>query len=207
MADAAGKSGTPYAGYDVLRKWTSPSFDATTRAVLERRLMAVPPRRFLAEAPFRALEAASARLLATPPGQPPIANWIDADLLANRGEGFRHPGVPRLQEAWRQGLAGLDAEAQRRFGTALPDLGAAEQDATLRAVQAGDVAAESFQGTPARHFFTHLLLKTVVGYFYSHPDAWNEIGFGGPASPRGYVRIGLSQRDPWEAPLAQEPRR
>ena len=31
------------------------------------------------------------------------------------------------------------------------------------------------------------------------PTAWNEIGFGGPASPRGYVRMGLDRRDPWEA--------
>ena len=44
-----------------------------------------------------------------------------------------------------------------------------------------------------------MLLKTVVGFYYAHPKAWNEIGFGGPASPRGYVRLGFSERDPWEA--------
>ena len=27
--------------------------------------------------------------------------------------------------------------------------------------------------------------------FYSHPWAWNEIGFGGPAYPRGYARLGV----------------
>ena len=26
--------------------------------------------------------------------------------------------------------------------------------------------------------------------FYSHPWAWNEIGFGGPAYPQGYMRLG-----------------
>ena len=26
-----------------------------------------------------------------------------------------------------------------------------------------------------------------------------EIGFGGPASPRGYVRMNFDRRDPWEA--------
>ena len=31
------------------------------------------------------------------------------------------------------------------------------------------------------------------------PIAWNEIGFGGPASPRGYVRMDFNRRDPWEA--------
>ncbi|MGH6677602.1 MAG: gluconate 2-dehydrogenase subunit 3 family protein, partial [Bradyrhizobium sp.] len=34
---------------------------------------------------------------------------------------------------------------------------------------------------------------------YAHPAAWSEIGFGGPASPRGYVRLGANRRDEWEA--------
>jgi hypothetical protein len=34
--------------------------------------------------------------------------------------------------------------------------------------------------------------------FYSHPWAWNEIGFGGPAYPRGYKNLGLDRREPWE---------
>ncbi len=39
--------------------------------------------------------------------------------------------------------------------------------------------------------------------YYAHPAAWNEIGFGGPASPRGYVRMDFDQRDPWEAAEAK----
>ena len=39
--------------------------------------------------------------------------------------------------------------------------------------------------------------------YYAHPTAWNEIGFGGPASPRGYVRMGFDRRDPWEAAEAK----
>ena len=31
------------------------------------------------------------------------------------------------------------------------------------------------------------------------PTAWSEIGWGGPASPRGYVRLDFNERDPWEA--------
>ncbi len=48
-------------------------------------------------------------------------------------------------------------------------------------------------------FFKHHLLKQVVAIYYSHPAAWSEIGFGGPASPRGYARLGPDERDPWEA--------
>nr|HET7860775.1 gluconate 2-dehydrogenase subunit 3 family protein [Caldimonas sp.] len=78
----------------------------------------------------------------------------------------------------------------------------AAQDAILRALQRGDVDGAHFVALDARRFFGDVLLKTVAGHFYSRPEAWNEIGFGGPASPRGYVRIGLDQRDPWEAPFA-----
>ena len=33
---------TPYAGYDVLDKWDTPSFNNQTRAVVARRLDSVP---------------------------------------------------------------------------------------------------------------------------------------------------------------------
>ena len=39
--------------------------------------------------------------------------------------------------------------------------------------------------------------------YYAHPTAWNEMGFGGPASPRGYVRMDKNRRDPWEAAEAE----
>ena len=42
-------------------------------------------------------------------------------------------------------------------------------------------------------------MRAVLAEFYSHPWAWNEIGFGGPAYPRGYMRLGpLSVREPFE---------
>ncbi len=44
----------------------------------------------------------------------------------------------------------------------------------------------------------------ICGAYYSHPFAWNEIGFGGPASPRGYVRMDFNRRDPWEAEVERE---
>src|ERR1700761_8406791 len=53
---------TPWAGYDVLDKWDSPSFDNITRGVLSQRLHAIPERRFFDGVEFRLLEAISARL-------------------------------------------------------------------------------------------------------------------------------------------------
>jgi hypothetical protein len=46
-------------------------------------------------------------------------------------------------------------------------------------------------------------MRGVLDAFYSHPWAWNEIGFGGPAYPRGYSRFGsphlqAAEREAWE---------
>jgi hypothetical protein len=191
---------TPYPGYDVLAKWRSPSFDEATRDVLRRRLKEVPPRRFLASEEWLLLEAACARLIPQPEREPPIpiVPWIDAALNEDRGEGYCYEDMPPMRKAWRQGLKGLAREAERRFSEAFETLAAEDQDTVLRAIQAGDVDPEAWAGLPPRRFFCDLLLKTVAGIYYAHPAAWSEIGFGGPASPRGYVRLGLDGVDPWD---------
>jgi hypothetical protein len=192
---------TPYRDYRVLDKWDGPSFDDATRSALGRRLHAVPPRRFLDEAQWQALNAVVARLIPQPdPDTPvPIVPWIDDLLLADRGEGFRQDGMPPLREAWRRGLAAIDAQARLCHGSDFASLDEARQDALLHAIQQGDVDTGAWGGLPAARFFGDILLKTVAGIYYAHPDAWSEIGFGGPASPRGYVRLGFDDSDPWEA--------
>jgi hypothetical protein len=205
MADAP-VARAPHA-WDVLAKWDSPSYDATTRAVVARRIAAPPARRFFTATQFAVREAACARLLATPPGTPPIANAIDADLFEGRGEGFRRDDMPPAEVAWRRVLDGLDAEARARHGAGFAALTGAAQDALLHALQEGDVSPGRFDAIPVRRLFGEVLLKTAAAHFYSRPEAWSEIGFGGPASPRGYVRLGLDRRDPWEAPFDRRPRR
>lgn len=192
---------TPYPEYDVLAKRDTPSFNAQTRAVVEQRLHVIPDRRFFTEDEWALLAAICARLVPQPDrAEPvPIVPWIDQSLLDGKGEGFRHDGMPPIAEAWRRGLAGIGHEAERRYGRAFAALGADEQDAALAAVQKGEVDEGGWGGVPAGLFFSDVLLKTVVGIYYAHPAAWSEIGFGGPASPRGYVRMGPNKRDPWEA--------
>lgn len=192
---------TPYPGYDVLAKWNSPSFNEQTRAVIAARLDAVPGRRFFTAEEWDLVEAIVSRLIpqADRPQPVPITPWIDAALADNKGEGFRHEGMPPMRENWRRGLACLAAEAKQRHGTDFAELGATQQDAVLAAIQHGDVEQALWSGVCPKHFFSHVLLKTAAGIYYSHPAAWSEIGFGGPASPRGYVRMGADRRDPWEA--------
>ncbi|MHA7165264.1 gluconate 2-dehydrogenase subunit 3 family protein, partial [Burkholderia pseudomallei] len=78
----------------------------------------------------------------------------------------------------------------------------AERDAILRAAQRGALDGPAWRGMSSALFFSKRVLSDVASAYYSHPLAWNEIGFGGPASPRGYVRMDFNRRDPWEAPLA-----
>jgi hypothetical protein len=190
-----------FPGYDVLAKWDSPSFDDVTRDVLTHRLTAVPLRRFLTAGEWDLLDAINARLLPQPEREHPIpiTPWIDAMLHDDRGEGYRHPDMPPLRDAWRQGLAAVDDEARRLHDLPFTRLDAAAQDAVLQVLADGRAASPRWQGLEAQRFFIHHLLKTAAGLYYAHPLAWNEIGFGGPASPRGYVRLGFDSRDPWEA--------
>jgi len=49
-------------------------------------------------------------------------------------------------------------------------------------------------------------MRAILAAFYSHPWAWNEIGFGGPAYPRGYIRLGQGAEvlGPFERPGATD---
>jgi hypothetical protein len=191
---------SPYRGYDVLEKWNSPSFDAQTRRIVAKRLHEIPPRRFFAPEQLAILQAIVERIAPDFPGPPlPIALWLDERLFLNQGEGFRREGDLPMQESWRIGVAAIDAEACRRFSRGMTALDAASRDQVLGAVQRGEVDAGLWPGVSAKTFFSDMLLKTVAGLAYSHPSAWNDIGFGGPASPRGYVRLGFNERDAWEA--------
>ena len=198
MADAF----SPYAGYDVLAKRDSPSWNEQTRAVIEQRLHAVPRRQFFSSDEWLTLEAVCERLLPQPERaaeRVPIVQWIDLQLHEQPSEGFRYDDMPPRREAWRVGLAGIESESLLCYCAHFRDLPHDEQDEILRAIQHGNVSSEPWHRLPPRRFFHHTLLRAVVAVYYAHPSAWSEIGFGGPASPRGYARLGPNQRDPWEA--------
>lgn len=189
-----------FPGYDVLAKRQSPSWNEQTRRVIDQRLATPREPRFLSPEEFGTLEAVCARIIPQPADRPPVplAAMIDTKLLEDKRDGYRDHRLPPLREAWRRGLAAIDVEAHRRHNAPFAGLDAAEQDALLHAVQEGTVAGD-WEGLPPKVFFEKRLLFDIVTQYYSHPTAWSEIGFGGPASPRGYVRMDFDRRDPWEA--------
>jgi gluconate 2-dehydrogenase subunit 3-like protein len=73
-----------------------------------------------------------------------------------------------------------------------PDYG---QRSVIRAVQ--QAGSQRWHGLPAAHVWS-LWTRYICTAFYSHPWAWNEIGFPGPAYPRGYKNAHVGGREPFE---------
>ncbi|MCB8836876.1 gluconate 2-dehydrogenase subunit 3 family protein [Aurantimonas sp. VKM B-3413] len=194
---------TPYPDYRVLEKWASPSFNEQTRRVVADRLENVPERRFFDEETYALLRSVIDCILPQPERSDderiPVEAWIDAQLEAGKSNGTRYAGTPTQREAFRRGLAGIDHEARHRHGKGFRDLSRQEQHALLKCVDEGDVDGSAWKGLEPKRFFRSILLKEAVKIYYAHPAAWNEMGFGGPAAPRGYLRLGPDDRDPWEA--------
>jgi hypothetical protein len=189
-------------GYDVLAKRDTPSWDDQTRGVIARRLATSNTPSFFSPVEWRAADAVCRRILPQT-GEPDAVSLVallDAKLVANHGDGFRAANMPYMREAWQRGLAAIDDEAaERHDGRLFADLADDEQDALLTMMQNGGVTGQRWAGVGASAFFKRRILVDVPSLYYSHPKAWNEIGFGGPASPRGYVRLEGDRRDPWEA--------
>lgn len=190
-----------YPGYDVLAKRHSLSWNDATRRVIDQRLAVSRTPRSLTPHEFEILEALADRITPQPKHRPPIpvAALIDQKLTLGRHDGYRAAGLPRQLEAWKRGLAALDAEARFAHEASFSDLTPDLQDKLLRKLQAGDMHHAAWQGMPPATFFAQRLLNDIVSAYWSHPTAWSEMGWGGPASPRGYVRMGYDERDPWEA--------
>lgn len=132
------------------------------------------------------------------PGEvaPPLVALLDAHLFEGRGDGTRDEAMPWPGEAWRQGLAALDAQARSLAGCGFAALGPSDREALVAAMASGRLR---WRDLDAQCFFERRVLADVPPLFYGLPQAWDEIGFGGPASPRGYVRLDGERRDPWEA--------
>ncbi|HEY6455865.1 MAG TPA: gluconate 2-dehydrogenase subunit 3 family protein [Steroidobacteraceae bacterium] len=190
-----------YPGYDVLQKRDGQSWNSASRRTLDARLSLRQAPRFFAQAEWFTVRALCERIMPQPTGSQvvPLAALLDQRLLSGRTDGFRRANLPQQAEAWRQGLAAIDVEARTHHGMAFHELDPEQQDALLRRLQAGELTGAAWRGMPGQDFFAHRVLPDITSAYYAHPLAWNEIGFGGPASPRGYVRMDFNRRDPWEA--------
>jgi hypothetical protein len=125
---------------------------------------------------------------------------VDARLTAGEIDGWRYDDMPEDGQAWRATLAYLDADAEARCGTSFTHAPEAGQVALVQAVQ--DLKSADWHGLPAAHVWS-LWTRYACTAFYSHPAAWAEIGFPGPAYPRGYKNAGVGKLEPFEVPDAR----
>lgn len=191
-----------YPDYNVLDE--AKHWDEATRRVVFDRLENVPPIRFFTEPEARVL-AVFCDLVMAQDTEPkiPVLNMVDAKLFAGQLDGFRHADMPDDRETWRRVARGLDA-AVRQHGVS--EFVIASEEVQRRVIQAfseGTLHGEVWDELPPKKAWS-VVMRAILSAFYSHPWAWNEIGFSGPAYPRGFARFGIGQRETWEAAPAFE---
>jgi hypothetical protein len=196
-----------FPGYDVLNKRDSLSWNDKTREVIAARLSLPNKPRFFTSPEWLTLGAICDRIMPQPADRPPVPlpAYVDQKMADNALDGYRYASLPHQGEAWRRGLAALDVESQGLHKAAFHEISAERQDELLRRMQRGELSGPAWGDMPCKMFFDHRLIPDITHAYYAQPVAWNEIGFGGPASPRGYVRMQLNRHDPWEAVEADEP--
>jgi hypothetical protein len=135
----------------------------------------------------------------TPERRIPILERIDERLYYNRGVGYRYENMPTDPEAYRLAEIAINEESQARYNANFIDLPHLQQDTVLQSIHDGKpVAAKSIWKQMSIGRFWLLLLQDAIEAYYSHPWAWDEIGFGGPAYPRAYTRLERGEPEPWE---------
>jgi hypothetical protein len=185
-----------FPGFDVLNEVSH--WDAVTAGVVLSRLGPSPPIRFFTLAEEAVGRALFDQLLdQRDPPRVPLLEMIDARLAESQTDGWRYADMPEDGEAFKASFAALDEDAQRAFGKRFAELDWFDQADLVQAVQ--QLRDTKWHGLRADRVWS-LWTRYACTAFYSHPWAWNEIGFGGPAYPRGYKNLGIDAREPWEVP-------
>ncbi|MGB8479229.1 MAG: gluconate 2-dehydrogenase subunit 3 family protein [Acidobacteriaceae bacterium] len=129
----------------------------------------------------------------------PIVPAVDDRLYNNRIDGYRYESMPPDREAYFMGMLAIEEIAKQRDGRGFLELTPLEQDKLLKTLHDGkpEGAHEIWERMPV-HRFWMLLVQDAAEAYYSHPYAWDEIGFGGPAYPRAYMRLEHGEAEPWE---------
>jgi len=189
-ADGGGR----FPGFSTLaqaRHW-----DPATAAVVMARLGRPPDIRFFTPAEEAVARALFDQLLDQhEEPRVPVVNLVDARLAEAETDGWHYEDMPRDSAAWKASLAALDQEARSRWDRGFARLGPVWQVRVLQEIQ--DLHHQSWRGFPADRLWS-LWIRYACTAFYSHPWAWDEIGFAGPAYPRGYKNLGLDRLEPFE---------
>ena len=185
-----------YPDYDVVMQ--APHWDDVTRQVVLDRIEKVPEIRFFSQGEARTLGVFCDLVLAQDKEpRVPVLNMVDAKLFAGQLDGYRYADMPDDRETWRRVAKGLDAAARQHGCQEFASAPWPVQRQVIQSLSEGTLHGEIWDELPAKRAWS-VVMRGVLSAFYSHPWAWNEIGFGGPAYPRGFARLGVGQREHWE---------
>jgi Gluconate 2-dehydrogenase subunit 3 len=187
-----------YPDFDVMEELGH--WDERTRALIVARVESVPKRRFFSREEFATLKAFADIVLAQDrEPRVPVLSFVDAKLESGRGDGYRYDDMPADPETWRTVARGLDEAAGQPF----PEAPAELRERVVDDFATGSTAGGAWTALNVKRAFA-VVMRDLLEAFYSHPWAWNEIGFGGPAYPRGYQALGVARHEPWEGREAFE---
>ena len=187
-----------YPDYDVLEN--ADRWDRATREVVTKRLDVHGPLRFFTaqeEPTLRAFCDVATAQDSDP--RVPVAEMVDDKLAAGRLDGYRYANMPHDPDTWRLVMRGLDEAAASCYGR---DTFAAcdgqAREAIIGNLADGSLSGGAWDQLEVPRAFS-VCMRAILEAFYSHPWAWNEIGYGGPAYPEGYMRLGpIGVREPHE---------
>jgi hypothetical protein len=190
-----------YPDYDVLSQ--TGHWDEVTRRVVLDRVANVPPIRFFAEAEAETLKA-FCDVATAQDAEPriPVLSYVDEKLAQGKGDGWQYFDLPEDGEVWRRVARGIDEEAKKATFASFADAPLEVQVGIVHRFAKAKLHGGIWDTLNVDRAFS-LVMRYIAQAFYSHPWAWNEIGFGGPAYPRGYAAFGnpdLGEREHWEEP-------
>lgn len=120
-------------------------------------------------------------------------------LYDNRTGGYRFEDMPHDREAYRLGFEAINQESQNEYRADFVFLPHLQQELVLKTIHEGEpTAAHEIWKRMSVHRFWQLITSDAIDAYYAHPWAWDEIGFGGPAYPRAYIRLERGEAEPWE---------
>ena len=191
-----------FPGFDVLAQ--ADHWDEATRTVVLDRLKPPGPLRFFTEEEAATLGPVFDALLdqdAEP--KVPVLEMVDERLAENRLSGWHYKELPPDPEALRQIARGVEETAHAYHDLPFRDLDPRQEQHVLEAIRTDTAPGETWERLPPKRCW-NVLTRYACEAFYAHPWAWNEIGFGGPAYPRGYARLGLDMQEWWEVEDVEE---
>ncbi len=186
-----------FPGFDVLDQ--AAAWDDVTAGVVLARL-ALPDQLAFFSPTEVAIAAPLLDLLLAQDCEPkvPVLQLIDNRLAIGETDGWHYDDMAEDGQAWRDSLADLDADsADKHSGRGFAHLIDAERAVLVQSIQELSADGAKWRGRNASHVWS-LWTRYACTAFYSHPWAWNEIGFPGPAYPRGYLNPGVGTLEHWE---------